>query len=138
MFKRKLHRLVSVLFFSLISLGMLAGCAAKLPEGFDEDEVKTAAEDVITLLDKGDGEGLTALMTDEMKAAITDDVQAQIFAMVDAVGPFQEISEMKTGGTTANEITYAVVVAKVRHEKGEVTYTISFDTEMKLAGLFLK
>ena len=117
---------------------MLAGCAAKLPEGFDEDEVKTAAEDVIILLDKGDGEGLTALMTDEMKAAITDDVQAQIFAMVDAVGSFQEISEMKTGGTTTNEITYAVVVAKVRHEKGEVTYTISFDTEMKLAGLFLK
>lgn len=138
MFKNKFHRVFAILILSVISLGLLAGCAAKLPEGFDEGEVKTAAENVITLLDKGDGEGLTALMTDQMKAAITDDVQAQIFTMVDSAGAFQEISEMKTGGSTQNEITYAVVVAKVKYEKGEVTYTISFDTQMKLAGLFLK
>jgi hypothetical protein len=92
---------------------MVTGCAAKLPEGFDEEEVKAAAENVITLLDQGDGEGLTALMTDEMKAAINEDVQAQIFAMLNAVGSVQEISEIKTGGSTQNEITYAVVVTKV-------------------------
>ena len=36
------------------------------------------------------------------------------------------------------EITYAVVVAKAKYEKSEITYTISFDSDMKLAGLFLK
>ncbi|MDD3949457.1 MAG: DUF3887 domain-containing protein [Anaerolineaceae bacterium] len=45
---------------------------------------------------------------------------------------------MKTGCSTQNDITYAVVVAKVKHENREFTYTISFDSEMKLAGLFFK
>ncbi len=138
MFKNKLFQTLSILLFSVASLGLLAGCAAKLPEGFDEAEVKTAAENVITLLDEGDGDGLTALMTDEMKAAITEDVQAQIFTLVDSLGAYQKISEMKTGGSTQNEITYAVVVSKVSYEKGEITYTISFDSMMRLAGLFLK
>ncbi len=138
MFRNRFSQVISVLLIGLICLGMLAGCAAKLPEGFNEAEVKTAAENVISMLDQGDGDGLTALMTDEMKAAITDDVKAQIFALVDAAGAFQEISEMKTGGSIQNEITYAVVVAKVKYEKSEITYTISFDSEMKLAGLYLK
>jgi len=138
MFKNRMHKSIAILLLCLFGLSMVTGCAAKLPEGFDEEEVKAAAENVITLLDQGDGEGLTALMTDEMKAAINEDVQAQIFAMLNAVGSVQEISEIKTGGSTQNEITYAVVVAKVKHEKGEVTYTISFDSQMKLAGLFLK
>lgn len=138
MFKKKLHRVASVLLFVVISLGMLAGCAAKLPEGFDEAEVKAAAENVVTLLEQGDSDGLTALLTDEMKAALTEDVQSQIFDLVDSAGAVQEIEDMAMGGSTQNEITYAVVVAKVRHEKGEITYTISFDSEMKLAGLFLK
>jgi alpha-D-ribose 1-methylphosphonate 5-triphosphate synthase subunit PhnH len=117
---------------------MLVGCAAKLPQGFDEAEVKTAAENVIKLLNQRDADGLAAILTDQIKAAITEDVQAQIFALLDDVGAVREISEMKTGGSTHNEISYAVVVAKVKHENQELIYTISFDKEMKLAGLFLK
>lgn len=138
MSKNKLFRVFSILFFVVISLGSLAGCAAKLPDGFDKEEVKAAAENVITLLNQGDGEGLTALMTGTMKAAITEDIQSQIFAMVASAGGVKEISDLRTGGATENEITFAVVVAKVKYEKGEITYTISFDEDMKLAGLYLK
>ena len=136
--KNKLYRLLSMLLLTTLSVVLLVGCAAKLPEGFDEAEVKASAENVISMLGQADSDGLKALMTDEMNAALTEDVMAQIFAMVAAAGPFQEISEMRTGGSTQNEITYAVVVAKSKYEKSEITYTISFDSDMKLAGLFLK
>jgi len=136
--KNKLYSVFSVLLLTTLSLVMLVGCAAKLPQGFDEAEVKTAAENVIKLLNQRDADGLAAIFTDQMKAAITEDVQAQIFALLDDVGAVREISEMKTGGSTHNEISYAVVVAKVKHENQELIYTISFDKEMKLAGLFLK
>ncbi|MDD2522438.1 MAG: DUF3887 domain-containing protein [Anaerolineaceae bacterium] len=134
----KTNRIVSVILLAFFSLGLLAGCAAKLPEGYDEDVVKSEAEKVIMLLDQRDVDGLTAMLTNQMKTGLTEDVKAQIFAALDDSGPVQEIEELKTTGSTENEITYGVVVAKVRHANREITYTISFDPEMRLAGLFLQ
>jgi len=134
----KLFRFLSIVLLAVLSLAMLGGCAAKLPEGFDEAEVQAAAENVIDLLNKRDSEGLTALMTEEMKAVMTEDIQAQIFALLDSSGAFQEILDLKMAGSTQNDVTYVAVAAKAKYEKSEITYTISFDQDMKLAGLYLK
>lgn len=134
----KLFRYLSVALLSMLCLAILGGCAAKLPEGFDEAEVQAAAENVIDLLNKRDAEGLTALMTEEMKVVLTEDIQAQIFELIDLSGAFQEISDLKMGGSTQNGITYAAVAAKAKYQNREITYTISFDQDMKLAGLYLK
>lgn len=136
--KTKLFRFLSIVLLAVMSLAVLGGCAAKLPEGFDEAEVKAAAENVIDLLNKNDSEGLTALMSDDMKALLTDDVQSQIFALVKDSGAFQEISDLKMTGATENGITFAAVVAQAKYANREITYTISFDKDMKLAGLYLK
>jgi hypothetical protein len=134
----KLFRFLSIVLLAVLSLAMLGGCAAKLPEGFEEAEVQAAAENVIDLLNKRDSEGLTALMTEEMKAVMTEDIQAQIFALLDSSGAFQEILDLKMAGSTQNDVTYVAVAAKAKYEKSEITYTISFDQDMKLAGLYLK
>ena len=136
--KTSLYRVLTIVLLAVLSLGALGGCAAKLPEGFDEAEVRAAAENVIDLLNQRDANGLTALMTEEMKVVLTVDVQAQIFALLDGAGAFQEISTLKMAGTTQSGVTYAVVAAKVKYENSDVTYTISFDQNMKLAGLYLK
>lgn len=136
--KTFLYRLLTLVTLAVLSLGALSGCAAKLPEGFDEAEVKAAAENVIDLLNQRDSEGLNALMSDEMKALLTEDVQAQIFALVEDSGAFQEISDLQMTGATENGVTFAAVVAKAKYANREITYTISFDQDMKLAGLYLK
>lgn len=136
--KTSLYRVLTIILLAALSLGALGGCAAKLPEGFDEVEVQTAAEKVIELLNQRDAEGLTALMTEEMKAVLTADIQAQIFTLLDESGAFQEIVDLKMGGSTQNGITYAAVAAKAKYANREITYTISFDQDMKLAGLYLK
>jgi predicted small lipoprotein YifL len=132
------YRIFTIVLLAVLSLGALSGCGVKLPEGFDEAEVKAAAENVIELLNQRDAESLIALMTEEMKAVLTDDTQAQIFALLDDSGAFQEIADLKMGGSTQDGITYAAVAAKAKYENREITYTISFDEEMKLAGLYLK
>jgi hypothetical protein len=131
----KLFRFLSVVLLAVLSVAVLGGCAAKLPEGFEEAEVQAAAENVIDLLNKRDSEGLTALMTEEMKAVLTEDIQAQIFALLDESGAFQEIADLKMGGSTQDGITYAAVAAKAKYANREITYTISFDQDMKLAVL---
>ena len=136
--KTNFYRVFTFVLLAVLTLGALSGCAAKLPEGFDEAEVKAAAENVIDLLNKSDSEGLTELMSDDMKALLTDDVQSQIFALVKDSGAFQEISDLKMTGATENGITFAAVVAQAKYANREITYTISFDKDMKLAGLYLK
>lgn len=136
--KINLNRVLSVVLLAVLSVAVLGGCAAKLPEGFEEAEVQAAAENVIELLNQRDADRLTELMTGEMKAVLTEDVQAQIFAMLDESGAFQEIVDLQMGGSTQNGITYAAVAAKAKYENREITYTISFDQDMKLAGLYLK
>jgi len=136
--KNSLYRVLTIILLAVLSLGVLNGCGAKLPEGFEEAEVQAAAENVIELLNQRDADRLTELMTGEMKAVLTEDVQAQIFAMLDESGAFQEIVDLQMGGSTQNGITYAAVAAKAKYENREITYTISFDQDMKLAGLYLK
>ncbi len=138
MIKISLYRVFAIILLAVLSLGALSGCAAKLPEGFDEAEVKTAAENVIELLNKHDSDGLTAIMNEEWKASFLDVSQWEVFTILEEAGTFQEITEMKTRGSKQNGISYAVVVVKAQYEIREITYTLSFDHDLKLAGLQLQ
>ncbi len=136
--KKKISRFLSLVLLVVFSTALLAGCASKLPEGYDEDELKASAEVVINLLNQRDSVGLNEMMTEDMKAGLTEEVQAQIFAFLDESGTMKEISSMGVSGSEENGITFAVVIAKVAYENRDITYTIGFDPDMKLAGLYLQ
>ncbi len=136
--KKKISRFLSLVLLVVFSAALLAGCASKLPEGYDEDELKASAEVVINLLNQRDSVGLNEMMTEDMKAGLTEEVQAQIFAFLDESGTMKEISSMGVSGSEENGITFAVVIAKVAYENRDITYTIGFDPDMKLAGLYLQ
>ncbi len=138
MIKNKTIQIIPIILLIVFSLSLLTGCASKLPDGFDEVEVKSAAENVIMLLDQRNADDLSDLLTEQMKLGLTEDVLAQIFALLDEAGAVQTIEEMQTTGSTESSTTYGVVVAKVKHANHELTYTISFDSQMKLAGLYFK
>lgn len=136
--KKKISRFLSLVLLVVFSTALLAGCASKLPEGYDEDELKASAEVVINLLNQRDSVGLNEMMTEDMKAGLTEEVQAQIFAFLDESGTMKEISSLGVSGSEENGITFAVVIAKVAYENRDITYTIGFDPDMKLAGLYLQ
>lgn len=136
--KKKISRFLSLVLLVVFSAALLAGCGSKLPEGYDEDELKASAEVVINLLNQRDSVGLNEMMTEDMKAGLTEEVQAQIFAFLDESGTMKEISSMGVSGSEENGITFAVVIAKVAYENRDITYTIGFDPDMKLAGLYLQ
>ena len=136
--KKKISRFLSLVLLVVFSAALLAGCASKLPEGYDEDELKASAEVVINLLNQRDSVGLNEMMPEDMKAGLTEEVQAQIFAFLDESGTMKEISSMGVSGSEENGITFAVVIAKVAYENRDITYTIGFDPDMKLAGLYLQ
>lgn len=124
-----------------ICLVLLTGCGStKLSEDFKEDEVKSAAENVITLVNSQDTDGLKAICTVQMRDALTDDVMKQIYEAIGEGGTFVEVSNISVAGSTdkTSGEDYAVVVVKAKYEIRSFTYTISFTKQMKLAGLYYK
>lgn len=125
----------------VLLLALAAGCSApKLSAEFEEDAVKQKAQDVISLLNAQDTTAIRDISSQTLKDALTDDIFTQIYAALGQGGAFVEVTSMTASGS-ANKSTgaqYAVIVAQAKHQNKSFTYTISFDTDMKLAGIYYK
>ena len=137
-----MKKFLSVLLTLTLVLVLFAGCStAKLSEKFDENNVKTTAENAINLLNQGEYEKFcTELPREDLKTALTVDVMknaiAQVMPNAGAFVEFSSESIVSQKDKDGNEIAIAVIVAKYDNQK--VTYTISFDENMKLIGFYLK
>ncbi|NLI70703.1 MAG: DUF3887 domain-containing protein [Firmicutes bacterium] len=133
-----------LLLATIICFGVLigmTGCGAqKLSADFDEAEVRAAAEGVIAMVNGKDSEGLRTASTAQMKAALTDELLNQIYEDIGEGGQFRGIKNMNIRSLAGNKNTgeLAVVVTRAEYENRSFIYTISFDREMKLAGLYYK
>lgn len=120
----------------------LTGCTSvKLPEGFDEDAVKERAQEVIDCINTGDLEKLAGMpMLEGMEASLSPESMEAILAQyVGGRGEFVKYQAVTAVGTTDKDGTeYAVVVTVAEYENQKVTYTITFNQEMEIAGFFLK
>ena len=132
---------ITIILTAVICLSLLAGCiSTKLSADFNEDEVKSAAENVIALVNSQDTEGLREICTVQMRDALTDDVITEIYEAIGEGGDFEQVSDMSVAGTTnqSSGEEFAVVIVKAKYEVRSFTYTISFTKQMKLAGLYYK
>ena len=130
-----------ITFVVILGTIFLTACSAPgLSSAFDEATVKQEAENVVTLLNNQDTDGLRAIFTEQMDAAITDEVFGQIFSALAEGGKFIEIEDMAVYGSKDNSSGEEFAVATVRavYDMKTFTYTISFDTDMRLAGLYYK
>lgn len=132
------------IFLILLCFALLIGLAAcsspKLSDGFVEEDVRQAAQNVIDLLNQSDTEGLLKLGTPQLQTALTDEVMAKVLSDIGSLGKFEKIEDMSLAGVKSQDGTQdlAVVVAKAKYENKSVLYTISFNETMQLAGLFYK
>lgn len=132
---------ISLLLVVFMCLALFGGCAGqKLSSDFNEDEVKKAAGNAITLINDRDSEGLKEICNVQMKEALTEDVLEKVYEAISEGGKFEKIEDMSVAGFTdkSSKEEFAVVVAKVKYEIRTFTYTITFTKQMKLAGLFYK
>lgn len=126
----------------------LAGCSSsglkyeKLSSKFDEKNVKSAAENVVTLVNSGDYQKISGTMLgDDMKKGLSADaMKKSVSPVLTKAGNFDSISSDSVTGSvdtkTKQEFATAVVVAKYKNQS--VQYTISFGTDMKIEGFYIK
>lgn len=139
--KKQIKAIITATLILALSLSLI-GCAGKpLPEGFDSDEVGTSAEEIVGLASAGDFDSIIGMLREDLKSTITVEQLKEGWAPIyDKAGAFVSISKTTMSGatdSTTNE-EYAVVQVLVKHEKASLLYTLSFDKDMMLVGLYLK
>lgn len=136
-----IRRGISVALIMAISALMLIGCSGtKLSSDYDEEKVKTAAQEAIDHLNAGEYQECVELMSEEMQAAISAEVLASNMAEIARQkGAFEAYKSTTVVGQKDKDGTeYAVAVIVAGFEKGSVTFTLSFDKEMKMIGFWMK
>ena len=138
---RTIKTVLSVVMILALSMGMIACAGGKLPEGFDKDEIGTSAEEIVGLATEGDYDSIILALRDDLKTSITaDQLKEGWAATYEKAGAFKSIS--KTVFSSAKDKTtgeeYAVVQVMAKHENANLVYTLSFDKDLALVGLYLK
>ena len=139
--KKQITAIIALTFVLALSLSLIGCAGTPLPKGFDADEVGTSAEEIVGLATAGDYDSIIAALREDVKSAITVDQLKEGWAPVyEKAGAFVSISKTALSGakdkTTGEE--FAVAQVLVKHEKASLVYTLSFDKDMMLIGLYLK
>ena len=139
--KRFVTRWISMAMVMAAAVFLLTGCGStKLSADFDEEKVKTAAQEAIGYMVAGEYEECVGLMSEEMQAAVSAEILASNMETVAGQkGAFQEYKSSSVLGQKNQEGTdYAVAVIVAAFENGNVTFTISYDKDMQMIGFWMK
>lgn len=126
-----MKKFICVLFLSLF----VCGCSAKLDENYDEATLKEKATEVIQYLNEGNYESITAMGDSKMSTPeLADKLEEAWETSGKAFGTFQEIDSFDFVGKDG----IATVIALANYQNNKVQFTISFNSNMELCGLYFK
>lgn len=124
-YKFMLVMLCGVLF---ISCG-----AKKLSDKYNEDTLKKASEEIIANLNDGNYDEIMNKSTDQMKN-VQEKVKEGWEEISENLGEYKSISKM----IFQEKDNKAIVTIVAKYEKKDVQFTLAFDEDMKLSGIFMK
>ena len=133
-------KIISLLLMAVICLSLLVGCAKALPEGFDRDLLSESAKKLITDMGGANYGAVISELGSELKTVLTEDYfKTNIAPIYTAAGEFKKFGNT-TMSATQDESNgeYIVVVVACGYANGTLTYTISYNKDMQVIGLFMK
>ncbi len=105
---------------------------------FQEEQIKTQVEEIIRLYSEDDFEAVNAYMNEDMKVILSAEMLR--YTKTEREKDFGELlkfEDMELSEAKQNGNRYAVVQVKVLYSALRVTYSMTFDESMKLAGFHI-
>ena len=135
--KKYLRVLIVILVMSL-----LFGCSGnKLSDKFDEQEVLDKGKEVVEVINTRQYEDVIALLREDLRSQITADQLVTAWDdQIVAAGEFDKIRntaiESQEDSVTKEE--YATVILEAIYAEDTLIYTLSFDEDLMMIGLYMK
>ena len=106
---------------------------------YTEEQVEKKVKDTITMLDNGEYQKLYDCGTKGMRRVLNKKMlEAAKHEVGDNWGQRKSFGKIYMAETKQKGNLYAVAQTTVEYENVSVTYTVSFDSDLKLAGLYMR
>lgn len=112
---------------------VLAACGNQVDETTADKYIAKATE-VVTSLNEGQFDQITAQFDETMKANLTEQQLAEITPILEASGAIEEIKKQ----SVEEKDQLKVVVLVVQHKEDKRIYTVSYNADDEIAGLFVQ
>lgn len=120
----------------LMAATVFAGCksGSNLPAPFNEDDVRTKAQEAIDMFNEKDYQGIIDMGDDAFKASLTvEQFTASGDPVLEQLGAFDSMDKFVIAGQQDQaKKDYAVVVAVGKYANGKLQFSMAFDDSMKL------
>ena len=142
MTKGKWRKKILAGFWGILALAALSGCQESLSDEFQEDQVIAEAKEMVERINAGELEDVWEDTFNVVMQNVTDpeELQENIDYYMKDKGEFQDFDRIQVRGITDRDTgtPYATAMVLAAYEDGKVMFTISFDTDMKCAGFYVK
>ena len=118
---------------SLLAVLLLAGCGNKVDDATSKTYI-SKAEEVVQWINEGEFEKVAAQFDEKMAANLTVEQLNEITPIITASGQFEKIEKQSVEEKDGNKIV--VLVAK--YSEDNRIYTVTYDAEDRIAGLFVQ
>lgn len=131
---------IMMLISGVIILAMLGACnSTKLAASFDKETLESSAKQVIDYLNSEEFDSVNAMVREDCKEYLSGDILADaVDKTYGKAGSFVEYKNINIIGQKDKKADYAIVIVKSKYEKQNVIFTISFDSNLEVIGIFMK
>lgn len=125
------------LLLAIALVVLLTGSGRRfLPSQYEEQEVKERAKAAVDELSRGEYETVAEMFGDEMKTLSAEELREGMSRMSEQMGELQEYESIVVMGYQQGETAYAMAVVTGKCERGSAVYTITFNEDLKIIGLY--
>lgn len=128
----------ALVFLSVLAWWMIPKPAA-LGDDLSQEAVTASVENVIVMLNQNDFDGLQELAVDELKSKLTQETMDEVRKGIsEDWGEMQSIGKVYMQGVKQKGKVMVVTQVDAVYENVSVVYTISFDEDLRLGGLYMR
>lgn len=132
-------QIVAVLVFLSVLAWWMIPKPAALGDDLSQEAVTASVENVVVMLNQNDFDGLQELAVDELKSKLTQETMDEVRKGIsEDWGEMQSIGKVYMQGLKQKGKVMVVTQVDAVYENVSVVYTISFDEDLRLGGLYMR
>lgn len=141
--RRRIGMTIGQIVAALVFLSVLAWWMipkpAVLGDDLSQEAVTASVENVVVMLNQNDFDGLQELAVDELKSKLTQETMDEVRKNIsEDWGEMQSIGKVYMQGLKQKGKVMVVTQVDAVYENVSVVYTISFDEDLRLGGLYMR
>jgi|SRR5699024_5768138 len=125
---------MALIMLSAVTLLALVACGGNKVDDATSEKYIRQAEEIVSLMNEGNYKQVHAMFDEQMKAELSVEQMGELTPIIEQSGNFEKIDK----SSVEEKDGYYIVVLVAKYSEENRTFTISFNDNEEVAGLFMK